>query len=353
MRKKSDSEQKQLVSKGSVAIQAGEDVHINFGLTYNDVKEIVLSLFKENFIELSKEAGTIAQQRAEEITDKFLSKLKDEFPEGLQRANDPDFQFSLYTIQKEYARNGDRDLSEILVDLLVDRSKLPYRDILQIVLNESLNTAPKLTEDQISALSLIFLFVFTINHSVKNHDLLGQYFDHYVFPFSEKISKKTSCYRHLAYSNCGTISSGIFSLPNLLGQHYQGLFFKGFSIEEIEKRDIPNNYYSKYFIDCLNDTSKKQLSFVNKNDLKDKLIQDKLPKVDQDKILSLFDYQKMSDEEIRTKCLEIRPYMENIFDIWKNSEMCRFNLTSVGIAIGHANIKRITGYFTDLSIWIN
>ena len=61
----------------------------------------------------------------------------------------------------------------------------------------------------------------------------------------------------------------------------------------------------------------------------------------------------MSDEEIRTKCLEIRPYMENIFDIWKNSEMCRFNLTSVGIAIGHANIKRITGYFTDLSIWIN
>jgi len=33
--------------------------------------------------------------------------------------------------------------------------------------------------------------------------------------------------------------------------------------------------------------------------------------------------------------------------------MKKFTLTSLGIAIGHANIKRLIGEFANLSIWIN
>jgi hypothetical protein len=45
--------------------------------------------------------------------------------------------------------------------------------------------------------------------------------------------------------------------------------------------------------------------------------------------------------------------MENVFDTWSDSQMKNFTLTSVGIAIGHANIKRLVGEFANLSIWIN
>ena len=48
-----------------------------------------------------------------------------------------------------------------------------------------------------------------------------------------------------------------------------------------------------------------------------------------------------------------RPYMASMIDVWENSLMKNFTLTSVGIAIGHANVKKNLGEFTDLSIWIN
>jgi len=61
----------------------------------------------------------------------------------------------------------------------------------------------------------------------------------------------------------------------------------------------------------------------------------------------------MDRDEIREKCIEIRPYMSGLFETWLESEMRHFVLTSVGIAIGHANIRRVVGEFADLSIWIN
>ena len=48
-----------------------------------------------------------------------LSKLQREHPAGLEKSYDPDFQYALFTVQKEYARNGDKDLGDLLVDLLV------------------------------------------------------------------------------------------------------------------------------------------------------------------------------------------------------------------------------------------
>jgi len=61
----------------------------------------------------------------------------------------------------------------------------------------------------------------------------------------------------------------------------------------------------------------------------------------------------MNGDEIREKCIEIRPYMAGLFQVWSESAMKHFTLTSVGIAIGHANIKRLVGEFSNLSIWIN
>lgn len=61
----------------------------------------------------------------------------------------------------------------------------------------------------------------------------------------------------------------------------------------------------------------------------------------------------MNNKEIQKKVIENRDYMENLFDVWNGSFMVGLHLTSVGIAIAHANIKKITGEFTDLSIWIN
>ncbi len=354
MTKMLNKDQKQNVAEGSTAIQVAGNITITKnGLTYAEVRDVALDVFKANFYELAGVAKETAKARAEEITEKFLSKLQQENPLGFEKSDDPDFQYALFTVQKEHARNGDKELGDILVDLLVDRSKQEQRDILQIVLNESLNTAPKLTDSQLAVLALIFLFKYTQNFDVGNHQMLADYLDNYVAPFTSKVVKNIACYQHLEFSGSGAIGLGERSLESLLGTTYQGQFLKGFEEKDITEMGVSIGSDPRFFIPCLNDPSKFQVC-ANSKELLDKAFEEHaISTEDRAKIIALFDVGKMSDIEIKDKCVEIRPYMSGLFATWSESAMKNFTLTSVGIAIGHANIKRMVGEFANLSIWIN
>lgn len=345
-------DQEQKVEAGSVAIQAGGNVTIT-GVSYDDVRKIALDVFRANFYELGGTAKEVARTRAEKITEEFLTKLQKEYPTGVEKSQDPDFQYALFTVQREYARNGDKDLGALLVDLLVDRCKQKQRDILQIVLNESLNTAPKLTEAQLAVLAVIFLFKYTTFLAAGNHGQLGVYFDKYVDPFTSKIVKNLATYQHLQFTGCGSIEMGAFSLEKILSIKYQGLFLKGFEPKEISERRISIGLDDRFFIQCLNDPLRVQVKALNKELLEESFDAHTIPVEDRPKISGLFNLGKMSEAEVKKICIEVRPYMASIFECWSESAMKNFTLTSVGIAIGHANIKRLVGEFENLSIWIN
>jgi len=346
------SKQEQQSGDNSTNIQA-DQITVNQGLSYADVKEVALDVFRANFYELVGKANETAGARAEEITEKFLKKLQAENPSAFSKAEEPAFQRALFTVQQEYASTGDKDLGDLLVDLLVDRSKHEHRDILQIVLNESLSTASKLTEDQLAALAIIFLFRYTQRHDIGNHELLAEYFDKYVLPFVGKLTKTESCYQHLEFTSCGSVSMSSIMLVTILKNFYQGLFLNGFDPDEVAKREVSIGVDNRFFIQCLNDSSKLQVKALNKDGLEKDLDSNSIGAEDKIKIIELFNLGLMSDEEAIKKCVYIRPYMEEVFSTWASSSMANFKLTSVGIAIGHANIKRLTGEFANLSIWIN
>ena len=115
-----NKDQSQDVGGGATAIQAGGSVTVvNVGVTASEARQIALDVAKATFYELTGAAKETASIRVEEITEQVIKKLETDYPEGLQKAKDPDFQYALYTVQKEYARNGDKDLGDLLVDLLV------------------------------------------------------------------------------------------------------------------------------------------------------------------------------------------------------------------------------------------
>ncbi len=349
-----NKDQNQEVGHNATAIQASGNVTvINNGVTSAEARAIALDVAKATFHELTGVAKETAINRVEEITDQVIKKLERDFPIGLQKAKDPDFQFALSTVQKEYARNGDKELGDLLVDLLVDRSKEDQRNILQIVLNESLSTAPKLTGTHLAALAVIFLLKYTQQFNVGNHQQFGEYLDKYLLPFVTKLSKNQAGYQHLEFSGCGTIGAIARSLEGILGNVYQGQFLKGFDQAEIIDRMIGVGIDSRFFMRCLNDPSKVQVKANNKENLEKYLDTQSLPTEDRGKILELFELGKMSESEVKEKLIDIRPYMVDVFEIWTNSPMTTFTLTSVGMAIGHANIKRLVGEFSSLSIWIN
>lgn len=344
--------QEQKVEGSGVALQAARDIYIKQGASYSEVKDICTELLRPALEQLTNIAREVAQLRGEKITEAFILQLNKEYPAGLNKAKDPDFQFALSTVQKEYARSGDEDLGALLVNLLVDRCKQKQRDILQIVLNESLNTAPKLTEAQLAALAVIFMLRYTRLLMLIDHNAYGAYLDKHIAPFVSKIVKNRACYQHLQYTGCGSIEIGELRLESYLGSSYQGLFLKGFDQKEVDEKGVSISD-KRFFVPCLNDKSKFQVAAINKDHLQESFNTHAISPADQDKISALFNLGKMSDKEIKNKYIEIRPYMSAIFDCWSESEMKGFSLTSVGIAIGHANIKRLAGEFADLSIWIN
>ena len=347
-------DQSQEVGSGAVAVQSAGNVSIvQAGISYSEARQIALDVAKGTFYELTGLANEVASIRVEEITNQVIEKLTKEFPSGLQKAIDPDFQYALYIVQKEYARNGDKDLGGLLVDLLVDRSKQDQRDILQIVLNESLATAPKLTDSNLAALAVIFLMRYTRSPSIGNHQMLGDHLDKHLAPFISKLSRNNPGYQHLEFSGCGSISMGEHRLENIFGDAYQGQFMKGFDQIEVSNRSVGVGVDLRFFIRCLNDSMKIQVKANKKEDLLEILDQEKVSPGDQDKILELFNLGKMSDLEIKEKLISIRPYMTDVFEVWDHSPMKNFTLTSVGMAIGHANIKRLIGEFANLSIWIH
>lgn len=349
-----NKDQSQQVGDGATAIQASGDVTVvNTGLSYSEVKAVALDVFKANFLQLSETARKTALARAEEITEEFFKKLSAENPTGLDKAEDPDFQHALLTVQREHARTGDKELGDLLVDLLVDRSKHEQRDILQIVLNESLSTAPKLTDGQLATLAISFLFRYTQNFGVGNHDSLGHHLDSHVLPFASKLSKNTATFQHLEFTGCGTVGLGGVTLEHALGVVYTGQFTKGFDATEITNRNISTGLDRQLFIPCLNDPTKWQVRTNSKEHFEKYPPVQGLSSDDHAKILGLIEVGKMSEGEIKSKVIELRPYMEEVFDAWDNSPMKSFTLTSVGMAIGHANLKRLVGEFASLSIWIN
>jgi hypothetical protein len=348
------NKQEQQAGNNSTNIQAYELV-INNGLTYSEVKEVALDVFRANFYELGGKAHDIARARAEEITEEFLKKLQTENPSGFSQSENPNFQQALFTIQKEYAITGDKELGDLLIDLLVDRSKHEQRSILQIVLNESLSIVSKLTSDQLAVLALVFLFRHMESPVIESHEQLGEHLDKYVLPFVDKLSKSSSGYRHLEYLGCVNTQIGsTSSLAYPIFLAYAGLFTHGFDPTEVASRKIEVGLDPRFFVPCLNDPHKFQVKAINGVILEKSLADHSISQDDRAKIRGLLRNEgRMNDQEIIEKCVSIRPYMQKLFSTWNSSAMGYFSLTSVGIAIGHANIKCLIGEFADLSMWIN
>lgn len=357
MKEMLNRKQEQQVELGATAIQAGGDVIINSGLTVTDVKVLAMDVFRANFHELSGLAKETAGRRAEEITEQFLKKLQEINPDGLNKASDPDFQISLLTVQKEFARSGDENLGDLLVDMLIDRSECNTRDLMQLVLTESLQTVPKLTDNQIAALSIRFRLAHTETYGLKNDDLFGQFLDQNIEPFIKNIPQTDIEYRHLEFAGCGSISLASGELETILGTTYQGLFMKGFdkseTVQEVWEQ-VPKFIEQLILVPCLNDQTKFQISSTVTNQEKLAPWMDTLGAEDllRNEITRLFDLRKMKGREVKEKCIGLRPYMDTLFKTWAETPLRSFNLTSVGMAIAHANIRKSLGEFADLSIWI-
>ncbi|HMN24380.1 MAG TPA: hypothetical protein PKE38_07765 [Ignavibacteriaceae bacterium] len=345
--------EKQLQKSGdnSTNVQAG-NIIINQGISYSEAKEIAIDVFKNNFIELSSSAAEEASKRVEEFVEDYLTKLKSKNPNLLENVKDPGLQYSIFEAQKSYARTGDKDLFNLLVNVLLDRTENTKRDLKQIVLDESLSIAPKLTREQLDALTLIFLIKYSIHNGLGNLTILNDYLKREFSPFCVSLSKELSCYQHLEYVGCGSVSIGGAKIEKIFRQNYSGLFSNGFESNKFETEIGPIPTYQNILIVCLRDPNKIQTRGLNEDELKKLLEKGNISENIRPKIIQLFNQSIMDEPSIKDDLISRGDFMKTLFDVWDNSSMNHMTITSVGVSLAQANYHIKTGQLLDLSMWI-
>ena len=191
----------------------GSKVTVNqYGLSYSEVKDAAMDVFKSNFYDLGEKVEDLINERAEEIINKYLEQLNKTSPNALNKTEDPDLRYSIYEAQKSHARRGDQEIADLLVKVLIDRTTEEGKDFIKLVLNETLTIIPKLTMKQIDTLS----FIFAVRYIGFSNKISLSEFAQFIHPFSYNISTEEAFYQHLQYSGCLSISIGSVSFEDAL-----------------------------------------------------------------------------------------------------------------------------------------
>lgn len=344
--------QTQSAEHGAIAIQAQGDVQVQAGVSYESARQIALDVYQANFPILVAEAASLARARAEELTDKFLKQLQQENPGGFSQAANPDFQNALLSAQREHACAGNAELADLLVDLLVDRTKQPERNLMQLVIDEALKTAPKLTEQQLAVLGVVFLLSRARSNATSWPGVIS-WMSQLVLPVLKNVEVTPSTISHLQFTGCGTVGLMGADLAQALWDAYSGFFQSGFTDEQLEAKLLPDN--ALRFISSLdNSDNLKQVNIPNL-DVVDVMQKDGAFDTEAaEKLKALIRDYRISPSEIKERVLLPLPSMSSAFDLWDKEYLGKLALTSVGMAIGHAYVKKtIRQEFAPLSIWIN
>ena len=187
----------------------------NYGVLAGEARQIAMDVFKANFFELSQNAHEIALRRAEELTDQLIEKLKNEKQSILEEIKNPDMQYAIFEAQKSYVRLGDKELMDLLVDLLVKRTTEQNNTFFKLTLNEALTVIPKLTKKQIDILSVIYMIKY-LNYNVPIQFIHYYQTAKHFLDGTIDIPENQIFYQHLQYSGCISISIGSLSFKDAL-----------------------------------------------------------------------------------------------------------------------------------------
>ncbi len=318
-----------------------------------EAREVALDVFRANALELRGIAQAVAVSRAEEITNEFLDKLGSTDPTKSERLADPDMQSVLFEAQKEYARSGEEDLKEALIDLLTARAGQVDRDLRTLALNEAIVSAPKLTEAQRRSVAWVFYLRYTRDIRSGTVDSFYAQLERVATALRTNVADRHADYQHMEYVGVGAISISTVSLGVAISSGSEGLFTKGFSEDNVDKQLLDRLFEAKLVLPCLRNPENLQLNHLSKEDLP-KRVQAAGLEADLELIKPLITMNPMSEDEVVAEAIARVPALQSLGEVWssENNGMKNFTLTSVGLALGHAYWSRLTGSTSPLSIWL-
>jgi hypothetical protein len=338
-------------SSGSDAVnlQAARDINVSAGVTPADVIAIANETFRNNVLQFREETRALIEQRARDLSELVLLRLERDAPGAARAFSDPDMEYAMYNAQVAYARSGDAQLLDLLAKLVVERATTVV-DVARIVLTESLRVAPLLTTTHLNILSVLLL----TRQFSRNHATLDQFgLDlRHVVALVVGLDCGDNCFRHLQYAGCVLMhgATGIppFYFEKSLLDSYGGLLQRPWTPTEIETLSAATGLTDADFVENWLEPGTRSLRYQNVKDIQSLEFRG----VDRPRIATMISAQQQHWLPIN----EIAPRLETLAlgitqaaRIWSGSALAMFGLTSVGIALGLANLNRLYQEPLDLS----
>lgn len=309
----------------------------NNGLSYSDVKDIALTIFEQNFYRLSENAAIEARRRAEELVQKFIDTMYN-YKKNLDINifESPGFQHSLVSAQIEYAKSGEEQILDILINVIVERADSTKHTIKNILLDEAIKTIPKLTQSHLNLLSSIFVFsnyrleITTLDELVNKLIFMFKNFM-YVIYFGDLFPN------HLISMGCATRSSFGRDLDDIIKAIGLPFFYKGFSMEEamelvgssdLEKALVTSFVDEGYYL------IKGRYEEEWRNELKEVLGHS----TEIEKLIDLHKSKQFFSKEIKSYLVKRDKDIGVIFSYWDRHAR-NLSLTPLGLLIGLLNYR--------------
>jgi hypothetical protein len=313
-----------------------------------------MEVFKDDFARLQGQAYDQALRLAQELLTQFVEQLATNAPENLPSIQTVPMQQAILNAQKSAAVVGDDELTATLVDILVDKSGTEPRSFKGVVLTEALEVAGKLTADQVNLLTALVMIDQTISHSWFDDVRVFESLDALCQPLYGKIPTISSALNYMSYTGVGSIETmelimiGTNSLLNKISQKYNAVFTTGFELtdlsaelrsvcEEVKDAEnilvpLPDKYGAGRYrfrlasastVDRYIPDDGHPLS-PHKEEMKNLITKNQLPVPRFREILS-------------AEKPDVLKFLEDLDSVSAGS----FRLSTVGIAIGQANWRRL------------
>lgn len=350
------SSQSQQGGEESFNVQAARDVNINSGMSYEDVRQIALDIFDGNLLaRLDETAKRVMRERAQEIIDEVLKRIREEAPEAVGAFSDPDMRYATFTAQKEYARSGKPGLKAVLSDLLMKRAVYQQSEIVRIVLDESIEVAALLTQDHYNVLTTIFL-VRHFNLGSPSLERIRWFLEQILLIGRTLNNVDDRLFRHLEYARClimqGPVSQYGFPFEKHLIANFGRYIQPGVEAETVERYVRSHEIPPELFAPSLLDEGHYTLTIHGTHDMERLQRHSNYSQNQLQQIQTFMLEHQLPINHVVSRLSQIAPPLDQIAQLWNNSALAVFSLTSVGISIAIANWERMANVNLPLAGWL-
>lgn len=342
--------QDQKVSHGGNAIQAGGNVTI--GLSASEVAKIIREL-ADTADKYTQVAREVVDQRFDELSRGLLARFG-EPGANAEAFKDPDFQYTVREGHHAYARSGDPAVRETLIDIIARRSTAKTQSREALTLNDAAARAPKLSHDEFSVLSLCYMLKYVIRYGVDTPEKLAKFLRDQIIPHTEGLELRRSTLWHIESQSLGSISIMHNDLRDVLTSSYASVLGMGMTKEDVLKR-LGAAYQDKLAAimrPCVRESSKWQPDAETRKDFVVMSDARGVPKPVAENIWKGYLATVPREQDFIALLDNEAPGFAKLDQVWA-AGIDLLSLNSVGIAIAHANAKRVTNLDAPLSTWIN